>query len=660
MSIREAEQEYTHPAIDETVLPVELENAVERYQDQPAQQYKGGIYNRSLTGDILPEAPVGEFASISYQTLGQITQYLAAGFRDLGIEADDRVAIFSETRMEWAHADFGLLAAGATVTTVYPDVSDDKLAYLISDPNATAVIVDSEGALKQLLDIEDDIDISYIITMDTVDISRPDVLTLSDVYNRGETVFDEASYQSWLDTQEFDDLATLIYTSGTTGQPKGVKLTHRNLRSNLNQVLARYGSREEIPPEYQIGTSTQTVSFLPLAHVFERLAGHYLMFAGGASVAYAESPDTLQEDFQAIQPTTSTAVPRVYEKIYAAIREQATESAIKERIFNWAVDVAQAYHHTNNPGSILTAKHAIADQLVFQKVREELGGNIDFMISGGGSLSAELCALFHGMGLPIFEGYGLTETSPVISVNPPTQPKVGTIGPPVVGLDIHVDTAATTDGDSDKQGDVGELLVRGPNVTKGYWNKPAATDRSFEQQLTTDQSQAIEADGGTNAWFRTGDIVHHRPDGYLEFVERAKRVLVLSTGKNVAPRPIEDAFVSSNIIEQSVVIGDNRKFVAALLVPNYQHIREWAAQNNIDLPDQREDICTDDRVVDYIWKEVDRVNEQFDPHEQVKEFALLPEEFTVENGLLTPTMKKKRGSIFDRYESKIESIYEDS
>ena len=422
-----------------------------------------------------------------------------------------------------------------------------------------------------------------------------------------------------------------------------MKLTHRNFRSNVNQCYRRFGPRpdkgDDVPV---ISTGSTTLSFLPLAHVFERLAGHFMMFAAGACVAYAESPDTLREDFQLVEPTTGTSVPRVYEKLYDAIRTQASESGAKKRIFEWAVDVGREYHEADAPGVLLTAKHRVADRLVFEQVREALGGRIDFFISGGGSLSPELCALYHGMGLPILEGYGLTETSPVIAVNPPEEPRIGTIGPPVVDVDVKLDDTVVGDVTGEAGGDVGELLVKGPNVTEGYWNRPEETEAAF-------------AEGG---WFRTGDVVELRPDGYVAFRERAKQILVLSTGKNVAPGPIEDAFASSDVVEQCMVLGDGRKFVSALVVPNVEGVREWAAREGYDLPDDLRSLCRDDRVRDRIQSEVDAVNERFEPYERIKQFRLVPEEFTEHNDLMTPTMKKKRRNILDRYADQIEMLYD--
>ncbi|ADD05753.1 acyl-CoA synthetase [Natrialba magadii ATCC 43099] len=669
MNWRDAEREYDDEVIGTTTLGRMFEESAERNKSRPAQRYKGGVYDRSLTDDVLPSAAPGSFNALSYAEMRDIVRNLAAGFRDLGIESGDRVGIFSNTRMEWAQTDFALLSAGAVVTTVYTSSSPDQVSYLLDDPDADGVVVENQELLERVLEVEDELDLEFIVSIDNFDgyDDRDDILTLAELHDRGAGAFDEEAYQTWVDEPAMDDLASLIYTSGTTGKPKGVQLTHGNFRSNVNQIRKRFAPRPDRDDDVPvIDSESQAMSYLPLAHVFERTAGHFLLFASGACVAYAENPDTLQEDFSTVQPNTATSVPRVYEKIYDAIREQASESSVKKRIFEWATDVGVEYQRADSPGPILNAKRALADKLVFSTVREALGGEIEILISGGGSLSPELCRLYHAMGLPIFEGYGLTETSPVIAVNPPEEPKIGTIGPPVVDVDISIDESVVNQDAFDDPGAVGELLVRGPNVTQGYWNKPSATDRAFTEGVQPDGGAALEApreDGDADAdddglWFRTGDVVHLRDDGYISFRDRVKQLIVLSTGKNVAPGPIEDAFAASEIVEQAMVVGDGEKFIGALLVPNTEHIREWADEEGIDLPGDAEALCDDDRVCEYIQQEVDRVNDDFEKHETIKQFELVPQEFTEENDMLTPTMKKKRRVIMDRFEDRVDRIYE--
>ena len=651
MDWRDAEAAFDDPVIERTTLPRMFEESAGRNASRIAQRYKGGVYDRSLVSEgVVPAAPDGDYGELTYESMRDVVRNLAAGLRDLGLEADDRVGIFGHTRMEWAQTDFAVLGAGGVVTTVYTSSSERQVQYLLSDPGANAVVVENEELLDRVVAVEKDLDLEFIVVFDEFDgyDDRDDILSLGELYRRGENVFDEADYESWLDERDPEDLASLIYTSGTTGQPKGVQLTHWNFRSNVNEAYRRFGPRADKGDLPVISPDSVGLSFLPLAHVFERMAGHFLIFAAGGTVAYAESPDTLREDFQLVRPTSATSVPRVYEKLYDAIRTQASESPVKQRIFEWAVDVGQTYHTTESPGLALKLQHRLADRLVFQQVRDAIGGNLDFFISGGGSLSAELCALYHAMGLPIYEGYGLTETSPVITVNPPEEPKIGTIGYPLQSVETKLDTSVVGDQVGDAGGDVGELLVRGPNVTSGYWNLPEETDAAFDD------------DDEGNRGFRTGDIVERRPDGYVTFRERAKQILVLSTGKNVAPGPIEDAFASSSVVEQCMVLGDGHRFISALIVPSFEGIRAWAAAEGIDLPDDPKAICRDERVEERIQQEVDEANEKFEKYEQIKQFRLVPEEFTEDNDLMTPTMKKKRRNILDRYADEVTLIYEES
>ncbi|WP_247003784.1 AMP-dependent synthetase/ligase [Halosolutus gelatinilyticus] len=647
MGWEQAEREFSNEVLRMESLGRMFATTVERNAESVAQRYKGGVYDRTLAGTAFDPAPDGAYASVTYRETGEIVRALSAGFRDLGVDRGDRVGVFADTRMEWAQCDFALLSIGAVVTTVYKSSSPDQVRYLLDDPGATGVIVENADLVERVLEVEDDLDLEFVVSMDDLDgyADREDVLTLEEVYERGAAAFDPERYEALLDEIDADDLASIIYTSGTTGQPKGVRLTHRNFRSNVNQIYRRYGPRPDkaagVP---SIDENTTSVSYLPLAHVMERTCGHFVMFAAGSTVGYAESVDTLQEDFSLVQPTTATSVPRVYEKIYDAIREQASESPIKERIFEWATDVGREYHRSKRPGVALAVKHSIANALVFSTVKDALGGNVEFLVSGGGTLSKELCTLYHGMGLPIYEGYGLTETSPVVTTNPPEEPKVGTIGPPIVDCEIRVDETVVPEGSTvDTLGETGELLVKGPNATDGYWENPEATADAFTE----------------DGWFRTGDIVTVRPDGYLTFHERSKQLLVLSTGKNVAPAPIEDAFAASDVVEQAMVVGDGEKFVSALVVPNVGTLQRRAAEAGVDLPDDPEAVCDHEWARDRIGEAVVAVNDGFEAHETIKEFRLVPDEFTEENGMLTPTLKKKRRVILEAYADEVADVYDE-
>jgi long-chain acyl-CoA synthetase len=648
MDWREAEAQYTDDVIARSTMPIMFERAVGRHGDEVAQMYKGGIYDRTLAGEAFEEAPTGEYAELTYEEVRSVVRRLAAGFRDLGVSEGDRVSVYAETRLEWIHCDFAIQTAGGVVTTVYPSSSEGQLQYLLADPGADVVVAENEALVEKILAVEDALNLDAIVSMDDPGEhgDRDDVYTLVDLYRRGDELFSPSKLKEWLGSRDPEDLATIVYTSGTTGHPKGVKLTHWNFHADLNGARKRTAPRPDRDTNVAtVDEETLALSFLPMAHILERTAGHYLPFAAGSTVAYAESPDTMREDLQKVQPSALVAVPRVFEKLYRAMREQAEGSPVRRRIFNWASDVARQYHETANPGRMLELRHSVAETLVFDKVHEALGGNLEYLFSGGGTLSADLAKLYHGMDLPILEGYGLTETAPAVTINPGEAPKPGTVGVTIQNVDVKVDSSVVPEGEFQTMGDTGELLVKGPNVFEGYWNMPDKTEEVFE-----------EDDG---EWFRTGDIVTVRTDDYLVFHERAKQMLVTSTGKNVPPAPIEDSFADSEVVQQCMVVGDGRKFVAALVVPDFDAVRAWADGQGVDVSEDDEALCRDDRVRERIQREVDEVNEDFEPHEQIKKFRLVGEEWTEDNDLLTPTMKKKRHDIRERYRDRLDDIYRD-
>jgi long-chain acyl-CoA synthetase len=654
MEWAEVESSFEHEFLREDTLPRMFERSAERRPDDTAQMYKGGVYGRSLTPDVVTPAPDGDYASLSYGEMRDVVRNLAAGFREVGLRRGDRVGIFAQTRMEWAHADFALLAAGGVVTTVYRSSSPEQVQYLLGDSGATGVVVENGELLERVLTVEGALDLDFVVVMDELDgeharyADREDVHTLADVHELGRAAFDRETYEGWLDGTAYEDLATLVYTSGTTGQPKGVKLTHQNVRSNLNQAFRRYGPRPDRDPETPtVDKHLRALSYLPLAHIFERNSGHFLLFGLGATVAYAESADTLTEDLPLVEPSAMVNVPRIFERIYDGMREEAAESGVKLRIFEWAMGVARRYHRMGGTGLSLQLRHRLADRLVYSKVKEGMGGEMEVLISGGGTLSKDLAELFQGMGVEIYEGYGMTEASPIVTTNPPEAAKPGTIGPPLLGVETDVDMSIVPEGElTNTMGDLGELLVKGPNVSEGYWNKPGKTDDAF-----------LDREDGR--WFRTGDIVTVRPDDYLVFHERSKQMLVLSTGKNVAPQPIEEQVTDDPLVEQCMVVGNERKFVGALVVPNLEAVANWADRVGLDLPDDPDAVCTDERVAERIRQVVDEVNQQFEPHEQIGDVRLLAEEFSEDNDMLTPTLKKKRRNIRETYADEIESIYGD-
>jgi long-chain acyl-CoA synthetase len=643
MDWQQAEREYTDDVIGKTTIPGLILDSVARNAGRDAQMYKGGVYDRSLAGEVVPEPPAGEYGAITYREMGDVVRHLAAGFRDLGVGPDDRVGIYADTRMEWAHTDFAIQAAEGVVTTVYTESSAPQVEYLLSDNDAMGCVVENEELLETVLSVEDALDLEFVVVIDEFEgyEDREDVRSLAEVHDLGTAVYDEAKFESWLDNRDWTDLCSLVYTSGTTGDPKGVELTHENWRTCFNQLRKRIGPRpdkgEDIPT---MEGGMTALSFLPLAHAFERI-NHFHELGIGMTIAYAESPDTVGDDMKQVQPDGAASVPRVYERIYNQMRESAAESPVKKRIFEWAVDTAQAYDDADDPGVVLEAKLAVADRLVFSQVREELGGNVDLFVSGGGSLSADLAKLYRSMGLTILEGYGLTETAPALTLNPPEDVRIGTMGVGLCDVDLELDPSVVTEETkASAEGEVGELLAKGPNVFDAYWNKPDKTEAAFTEE----------------GYFRTGDIVARDEDGFVSFVDRRKNLLVLDTGKNVAPEPIEDEFATSARVDQIMVTGDDEKFIGAVISPNMEQLRDWADEG-IDLPEDPQAAVEDDRVNEWIAEEVDRVNESLGHHEEIKEFRLVGEEWTADNDLLTPSMKKKRRNIRDAYQHRIDDIY---
>ena len=650
----EAEAEFEHPVFEAETIPELFGSTVSRYPAKPAQSYKGGVYDRSLVdAGAIPPAPDGEFSDLSYNELDRIVRRLAAGLRASGLAFGDRLAIASHTRMEWTQLDLAALSAGGVVSTIYPSATSDRLEYLLSDCDPAGIVVENADLLRRLLTIEDELDFEpeFIAVIDSLPDGsgmaaaardRDDILTVGTLYERGAAGFDAEQVDSWVEAIQPDDLASIVYTSGTTGQPRGVRLTHRNVCANVDQTFRRFGPRPDRTAGPWIDHSTRHLSVLPLAHVFERLAGSFLMLGAGATVAYAASTDTLGEDFGLVEPTVITGVPRLYQQLFARFEASASESTVGSRLFQWAASVADRFHRAASPSRRLRVAHAVADRLVYGKIRTGLGGSLELCISGGDSLSAELCAISNGMGIRLVEGYGLTEAAPVVSANPPEALQVGTIGPPLSGLDVRLDESVDAGAGASEDGldgaAVGELLVRGPNVTPGYWNGPEATDAAF---VTLDDADGEPGGDDTNRWLRTGDIVARRPSGYLEFRARRTELLVLSTGKNVAPAPIEDALEAQPPVDQAVVVGDSRPFVAALVVPTAAAAAREA--------DHRQSRVND---------AVESVNASLEPHERIGAARLLDDPLTVDNGLLTPTMKPRRAAIAERYADEIDALYD--
>ncbi|HEY5218698.1 MAG TPA: long-chain fatty acid--CoA ligase [Gemmatimonadaceae bacterium] len=566
----------------------------------------------------------GRYEPISHTTLFSRVRHAAIGLSDLGVHRGDRVVLLSENRPEWAIADYACLASGVTDVPIYPNETPEAAGYIIRDSGAVAAFVSTPNQAAKIAAVRAECpSLKHVIAF--TDVRGPGVdHTLLELEAKGARVLSpdrEAAFARDAMAVLPDDVATIIYTSGTTGQPKGVMLTHDNLYSNVRASAA------VIP----FSGNDCCLSFLPLSHVFERMAGHYLMMATGTSIAYAESIETVSTNLIEVRPTLVLSVPRLYEKMYAAVLANALSGGgVKKQIFFWARRVADRWADQTlagrTPRGLLAAQYALAQRLVFSKLQARTGGQLRYFVSGGAPLSTEINKFFYAAGLVILEGYGLTETSPVICVNSPTNFRLGTVGKPVPGVEVRI--AAD-----------GEILTRGPHVMKGYYGKPDAT------------REALDADG----WFLTGDIGTIE-GGFLSITDRKKDIIVTAGGKNIAPQPIENEIKADKFVSQVVMIGDKRKFPVVLVVPNWEQLEKWAKYRNLSWTD-RSQLLTMSEVQDKMEREIFARTAHLAHFEQPKKVALLEHEFTLERGELTPTLKVKRRVIDRAYKAVIDELY---
>ncbi|HWL38898.1 MAG TPA: long-chain fatty acid--CoA ligase [Gemmatimonadaceae bacterium] len=566
----------------------------------------------------------GSYKPISHSEVVTRVRHAARGMTSLGAKRGDRVAILSENRPEWAIADFACLTAGFTDVPAYPTLPADQIAYILKDSGAVGIFVSNREQGEKIKEIRSRVPgLQWVISFDELGpLADMSISTLEKRGSSGETKESTDRFRADALSVKPDDLATIIYTSGTTGEPKGVMLTHDNIYSNVA------AARKAVPFEGR----DVALSFLPLSHIFERMAGHYLMFATGTSIAYAESIDTVPVNLGEVKPTLVLSVPRLYEKMYARILETAlTGSFLKRRIFFWAKGVAESWADERlagrEPKGALARKYGIAQKLVFSKLKVRTGGRLRYFVSGGAPLSADINKFFYAAGLVILEGYGLTETSPVIAVNTPENFRIGTVGKPIEGVEVKI----ASDG---------EILTRGPHVMKGYYNKPDAT------------REVMDPDG----WFHTGDIGELR-DGFLAITDRKKDIIVTAGGKNIAPQPLENKVKSNKYVAQAVMLGDKRKFPSMLIVPNFDNLEKWAMKRNIIWTD-RAQLLRMPTIQAKIEKEVAEELAGTAHFEMPKKIGLLENDFSIERGELTPTLKVKRRAIDKHYKTLIDSLYE--
>ena len=563
-----------------------------------------------------------QWHDITHQELARSVQHIGLGLRELGINPGDRVAILATNRPEWAIADFACLTIGCTDVSIYPNLVPHQVQHILGDSGASAIFVEDGNQLMKVAQISSELPaLKHVIAFDPDgDLASVPFKELAQLGEAAESKYPE--YREDALAIPSDALAALIYTSGTTGKPKGVMLSHGNLTSNTLASL-------EILP---VGPNDVCLSVLPLSHALERTAGFYVMFGGGATIAYAENLDSIRQNLSEVKPTVMLAVPRLYEKMYAKVLKRAfSGGALKKRVFLWARRTADRWADLRLKGRHiplgLSLRYGIADRLVFSKLRAQTGGRMRFFVSGAAPLLPEIAKFFFAARLPVLEGYGLTETSPVISVNPLKNPRMGTVGVVLSGVEIKI--AAD-----------GEILTRGPNLMQGYY-------RNLEKT-----KEAIDNSG----WFHTGDI-GEVDDGYLRITDRKKDLIVTAGGKNIAPQPIENRVKASFFISNAVMLGDKRQFPIILVVPEAGALENWAKERSITRDDPPALYKLSD-VTAKIEREVMVTLRDLAGYQMPKKVVIVEEDFTVENGALTPSMKVKRHVIEERYQDLIEACYE--
>ena len=548
---------------------------------------------------------------------------LRHGLRSLGVKPGDRVALLSENRVEWAVSDLGIQCAGAITVPIYPTLLPEAIGQILADCAPVAVLVSTGDQAAKVHQIRGGLpSVRDVVAFERTEL--PDILAFERLLDIGQNLVDQDPAAAAEDCVPVaaDSPCSIIYTSGTTGTPKGVVLSHRNFVSN---VLA-------IQDSFPFERMDRCLSFLPLSHVLERMAGFYTTLYAGVGISFAERMDTVPRDILEVKPHLLISVPRLYEKIYGKALGTAMGAGWPKRdIFFWARGVAvecAGRAAAGEPlGTGLKLQQALAEKLVFAKLRSRLGGNIVCMISGGAPLSAKINLFFNGAGLQICEGYGLTETAPVLSCNTPAAKRYGSVGKAVVDTEIRI--AAD-----------GEIQARGPQVMLGYWNRPEAT------------AEVLAADG----WFSTGDIGRLDEDGYLYITDRKKDLIVTAGGKNIAPQPLENRFQTNKYVSQAVVIGDRRPYLSALVVPDFAMLAEFAAARGLDAAGPAA-LVADPAVQQLFQEQLDQFNAELPGFSQIKKCSLLEQEFTLEAGELTPTMKVKRFAIARKYRDVIDAMY---
>ena len=576
----------------------------------------------------------GLYVDISWRQWAENVEAVAGGLLSQGLQAGAKVALLSENRPEWAYADLAILACACADAPVYPTNRAPQVEYIVKDSEAEFLFVSTAEQLEKGLELIGNCPSLKKIFVFDGDLPKTSprhekVMTLTELMTSGREWLKVKENAECLEAtwQNIDahDLATLIYTSGTTGDPKGVMLTHNNFISNVVSASKCV----------QVDTTDIFLSHLPLSHVLERMSGYYLPIYNGSVIAYAESIDMVSQNMSEVHPTIMISVPRLYEKIYDRIYDGAQQSSgIKKRLVFWAFGVAEQLAACKreglNPSGWLQCQQGLAKKLVFAKLGEKLGGSLRFFISGGAPLPQKVAEFFYGTGYPIYEGYGLTETAPVMAVNYPSHIKFGTVGPVLEGVEVKI-------------AEDGEILTKGPNVTIGYYNNQAATDAAF-----------------VDGWFCTGDVGELDSENYLKITDRKKDIIVTAGGKNIAPQHLENLLKMDKYITEVMLYGDRKKFISALLVPDLEKVEEYALKNDILFTDIR-GLLENPEIRAMLGRRIEKVQEEHDipGYEQVKKFVVMNSEFTMDNNEVTPTLKLKRKIVTAKFQKELDALYED-
>ncbi len=570
----------------------------------------------------------GKFVALSYAAFYERALMAARGLKKCNVKPGEAVAVLSENRVGWVIADMGILCAGGVTVAIYPTNTPEQIEYVLNHSEARVVFVSSKVQYQKLLKIRKAIPKVKLVVSFERFLGEP-TLPVCTFYQLSEidhplTENEKKELEEGIDGIAPDDLLTLIYTSGTTGVPKGAMLTHRNILFD-----AFYTSKKAaVLSEWDVH-----LSFLPLSHVLERTVGYYMTIMNGSLMAFADSIEKVPENMLELKPTVSVSVPRLFEKIYSRIFENVHQMpVVKRKLFHWAVATGKQYvearYIAKRTSLFLTVKYGIADRLVFAKLRKRLGGNMRLFCCGGAPLDKTINEFFWIVGLPIFEGYGLTETSPAVCFNNFDQIRFGSVGTTLENTEVRADTD-------------GELLIKGPQVMAGYYKDEKATSEAFQ-----------------DGWFRTGDI-GHIDNGFVFITDRKKELIITAGGKNIAPQPIENELKLDKYISQAFVYGDRKPYLTALLVPNLERLNEHAREKQIDYIDY-DDLVLRVPVQKLYQQRVAEINGKLARYESIKKFVLLPRDFSIEGGELTPTLKLKRKIIYEKYKDKIEGMYTDN